>query len=114
MKSLKECYEIESKLLDKLDKIQSKITKHKRNTLVQCTNNNYGAGCGMGHKIKDLEYLQTHWYEEPFGCTGGDNWHKGEGQFECPHCGHLNRLYERPEIESLSHLFKSMKDQQDE
>lgn len=114
MKSLKECYVIEDKLLNQLAKIQTKITKHKKNTLVQCVNNCQGLGCGMRHKIKDLEYIQTHWYESPHGCTGGDTWHSGEGNFICPHCEHRNRLYDRPEIQDLKHLFKITRDEYDE
>lgn len=86
-------------------KIYTKIQKKLSKTLVQCTS------CKMGHTIDSLEYIQTHWYESPYGCTGGDNWHSGEGNFMCPHCGGRNRLYDRPEIEELKHLFKSSIDE---
>ena len=48
--------------------------------------------CGKRHKIKDLELLQTHWYVEPHGCTGGDYWNEGEVQFICPMGGTRNRV----------------------
>jgi hypothetical protein len=37
-------------------------------------------------QIRSLTYIQTHWYETPYGCTGGDLWREGEGQFDCPKC----------------------------
>jgi Zn ribbon nucleic-acid-binding protein len=71
--------------------------------------------CGNGHpyEIRELEYLQTHWYVSPHGCTGGDYWNKGEGQYECPTCKEIWRLHNKPEIEALKHLFKSTKDTYD-
>ena len=79
-------------------------------TSVLCTNSVYGKGCGKETEIRDLVYIQTHWYVPPSGCTGGDYWNEGEGQFACPHCGRLNRLYDRPKIQELKYLFKSVED----
>ena len=47
--------------------------------------------CGGRTKIKTLTLIQTHWYESPHGCTGGDLWHSGESQVRCPKCGFVNR-----------------------
>lgn len=44
------------------------------------------------------------------GCTGGDYWKQGEGQFECPKCGHVNRLYDRPDVVELKRYFASVED----
>lgn len=66
-------------------------------------------GCGAKLKISDLVYIQTHWYTPPSGCTDGDYWNSGEGQFECPKCEKLNRLYERPEVEKLRQYFKEVR-----
>lgn len=111
MKTLKQLYQEQNELKSLLEIKDKEIEERLKQTLVQCTSNNYGKECGMGHKIGELEYIQTHWYEEPHGCTGGDEWWEGEGQFICPHCNHRNRLYERPEIEELKYLFKSIKDE---
>jgi hypothetical protein len=77
-------------------------------TLVTCTRNCHGPGCGKATPIRELVYIQTHWYVEPHGCTGGDYWRAGEGNFDCPHCGHRNRLYDRKPIEALRHLFRGV------
>lgn len=107
MTALKELEEEKKRLEILLLILDKKIDKKLSETIVLCTNNNHGKGCGMGMYIKDLEYIQTYWYESPYGCTGGDNWYQGEGNFNCPHCGHRNRLYDRKEIQELKHLFKS-------
>ena len=88
--------------------INDAIEDRLRQTLIQCTNNNHGKGCGMGMKIGDIEYIQTHWYTKPHGCMDGDYWNVGDGEFICPHCNHRNRLYDRPEIMKLKRLFKSV------
>ena len=66
--------------------------------------------CHTEAMVKDLVYIQTHWYESPHGCMGGDQWHPGEGQILCPHCGARLRLYDRPDIVALKRLFKEVKD----
>ena len=81
----------------------------KAETLVQCTTQiATGKGCKAWHAIKDLVYIQTHWYTEPHGCTGGDYWSEGEGQWICPACGHRNRLYATPEVEAMKRQFASV------
>ena len=74
-------------------------------TLVACTGNCYGKGCGKKSQIGKLIYIATYWYIQPYSCSEGDYWQEGEGQFDCPHCGHRNRLYEQPDIQALKHRF---------
>lgn len=88
------------------------INAKKAKTVIQCESNAaYGKGCGSKFFIKDLSYIQTHWYESPRGCSGGDMWHEGEGQFICPQCGHRNRLYTRKSFEALKGLFGNVIDE---
>ncbi len=74
---------------------------------VTCTNNCYGKGCGKKSRIGNLVYIQTHYYVSPYSCSGGDYWNEGEGQFDCPKCGHRNRMYDRPEVMELDLYFGS-------
>jgi len=72
--------------------------------------------CGKGTQLKNLTYTQTHWYESPSGCTGGDLWHSGEGNITCPKCGCRNRLI-REYGESFvqhKHLFGNIADDYDD
>lgn len=101
-----------------VDKVNKKISKLKdqisqlvvqKNTLlsqtrVDCPN------CKNPFMISESEYLQTHWYTEPHGCTGGDYWNIGEGNCVCPNCRTRLRLYKCPELYNLKTLFKSIKD----
>ena len=95
-----------------LQTIREKIKEVQSHTLVKCeTNFAYrGEGCGMASEIGDLTYIQTHFYIHPHGCTGGDYWKCGEGQFDCPHCGYRNRLYNREDIQELRLCFKNTED----
>ena len=115
--------------MTELQKIEKKIDKEKkkleelkikkdnlfRETEVCC--DSYAIPkycCGQTSKIKDLTYIQTHWYVSPSGCTGGDYWNEGEGQFKCPHCDQTNRLYNKPDITKLKYHFKEIVDTQDD
>ena len=94
-----------------LDSREDALAEQTRGTLVKCTSQvATGKGCGTLHAIKDLTYIQTHWYTSPHGCSGGDYWNRGEGQFICPSCGHRNRLYASPEVEVMKQHFKSVED----
>lgn len=64
-------------------------------TVVKCTTNSFGRGCGVEHEIGNLTFIQTHHYI----------YRPGEGQFICPSCQHRNKLYDRPEIELLKYSF---------
>ena len=83
-----------------------------KDTLVKCLGWSVGDnnGCGAMLPVSSLEYIQTHWYTEPYSCSGGDYWNMGEGQFICTACGTKNSLYERPAVEALKCKFKNVKD----
>ncbi len=65
-------------------------------TEVECTSNCYGKGCGRMTRIRDLVYMATHWYVQPYSCSGGDYWREGDGEFDCPHCGATGCTIARP------------------
>lgn len=94
-------------LLEQVAETQAKIDERLSETIVRC------GGCKQAFEVRELEYVQTHWYERPHGCMGGDNWWEGEGQWVCPHCGSTNRLYHKPDIVALKKLFKSVRDTYD-
>lgn len=111
---LEEINKKRAELQTELTKLNLEAAKKTSKVAVICESNPaYGKGCGAGFYIDDLTYIQTHWYELPYGCTGGDNWHQGEGQFICPKCGHRNRFLDRQDIEALKHKFKSIVDEYD-
>lgn len=76
--------------------------KQIENTLLTCTGNVHGTGCGGLSRVKDIEYIQTY-YE-----SGRGNIIVGEGNFICPKCGHRNRLYDTPEIEKMKRFFRTV------
>jgi hypothetical protein len=96
----------------KLADLERQERSLKQEATVKCLGWTVGVArhCGTMLPIKNLAYIQTHWYTEPYGCTGGDYWNQGEGQFTCPVCGELNRLYERPDVVALKGFFKTVVD----
>lgn len=98
-----------------LEANKAAIETQKRGTLVKCTSQiATGKGCGALHEIGKLTYFQTHWYVSPHGCSGGDYWKRGEGQWLCPGCGHRNRLHRSPEIEKMKRYFAEVVDDHDQ
>lgn len=92
-------------LNDQKKALESKIT-------ISCAPNVWGKGCGKSFEIGTLTYIQPYWYESPWGCTGGDTWHrdKEDGYFVCPACNHKNRLYNRPHYLAVADRFKNIKE----
>ena len=103
--------QIEEKL-EAVELVRKKLLAEQAEALgrkyVTCTSIGKGKGCGKKTQIMNLIYIQTHWYTAPHGCSGGDYWNAGEGQFDCPKCGYRNRLYDRPKIMELDRYFKSI------
>ena len=109
MKTLDELQKERETAQAQIARIDGEINARKAQTLARCESNNFGPGCKAAFEIRELEYIQTHWYTHPHGCSGGDYWTQGEGQWICA-CGHRNRLYNRPDIEKMKPLFKSVRD----
>lgn len=108
MKTLDELKADRARLKEELDATDKLIAVELGKTLVRCESSSAGRGCGMAMEIRELTYIQTHWYTPPSGCTEGDHWNEGEGNFVCIHCGVRNRLYNRKPIEALKHRFKDI------
>ncbi len=86
-----------------LEKRRKAAVKRK---MIKCEGSVLGRGCGRKTQIGKLIYIDFNWYEQPWGCTGGAQWHSGEGHFICPKCGRLNRMYNREEWQKLSWYFQ--------
>jgi hypothetical protein len=69
-----------------IEKLQAKLNEERRNVEFQCE------CCGEKHAMKDCDVIQTHWYESPHGCMGGDTWHENDIHIVCPKTGHRNRI----------------------
>lgn len=63
------------------------------------------AACLALTPISEMEYIQTHLYTAPRGCTGGDYWSRGEGMIPCPKCGVENRTHFSPGLADLKEFF---------
>lgn len=71
---------------EKLAAADKRVAVAQANRSAQCEH------CKKRTRIRRLIFIQTYWYTPPHGCTGGDYWNAGEGQWICPRCRHLNRM----------------------
>ena len=76
-KTLKSVEKSIGKLEGVLALLETEQENLKANLTIKCL-------CGTYHKIRDLRVIQTYWYTEPHGCTGGDYWSHGALAFLCP------------------------------
>ena len=102
MESLNILLEEKLKLVESLKEIDKKIEKEQSKIIAECSS------CHIKHIIGNLTYIRTHWYTHPSGCTDGDYWNEGEGNFKCPSCNHVNRL--TSEYEKLKKSFLKVVD----
>lgn len=73
-------------LESKIHEVEQRLSAEKGNKLASCEN------CHKSTAVRRLIYIQTLWYTPPSGCTEGDYWNQGEGQWVCPHCRYVNRM----------------------
>ena len=102
MESLEELKKQRDSINADLAKVNKQIEERIAGTIVRCPNKD----CLRGYEVRELEYIQTNWYVTPSGCTDGDYWKEGEGQWKCPVCGTVTRLYNKPDITALKRYFK--------
>lgn len=83
---------LEKKLIEKkreLAQIEEELLQARKRKKIPCLGNAFGPGCGKSFPMGKLTYIQTHWWKIT---DDGSYWAEGEGQFDCPECGHRNRL----------------------
>jgi hypothetical protein len=82
--------EHEQKALNILELRKQALIKQKENTILTCP------CCNNQQLVKETTHITNLWYEEPYGCTGGAEYHdsEGEDQFICIKCGEHTRLPE--------------------
>lgn len=63
--------------------------------------------CKNEQLVKDTTHVTDHWYESPYGCTGGDNWltNYGSDRFVCNACNAMHIL--PPEWNSKNDMLTS-------
>lgn len=80
-----------------LRRLERERSAARRRQRVKCTPNVYGSGCGALLVVSKLVCIQTWWYRMQTSREDA-GWRHNEKQFDCPKCGHRNRLYDRPEF----------------
>ncbi len=52
--------------------------------------------CKKASQLSRWIFIQDHWYERPYSCTGGDMWHASKTELchiICPNCNTENYIY---------------------
>lgn len=75
-------------LISKASALKDAINALIKKKYFTCPN----AECGAKTPIGELTYRQTHWYERPYSCSGGDCYHESYGEIKCPKCGRIEQL----------------------
>lgn len=98
-------------LVKQLSDLREKLRIESGNTVVVCEQNytSRDKACGKESLIKNLIFIQSY-YDTKDGPYNSTTWEPSEGYFNCPHCGYLNRMYNRKHIQDLKKSFKSVKD----
>lgn len=109
--NIKEAQKRLKELQVEANQLHAIVDESKRNKILKCYS------CKKGKKVKNLTFVQTHFYVSPYSCTGGDYWNPGPVGFTCPICLKFNssRLsyegkWSRPEINNLQKFFKNRED----
>jgi len=85
--------------------LQKEKVRLQKLTVAKCTH------CNKGTTIAKLTFIQTKWYVPPRGCSEGDYWNNGEGQWQCPHCNKIVRLIPpNAQVEKLTALKYQFRD----
>lgn len=97
-------------LAEEAAQLRQQRDENTRRRTLKCGDDPTPRGCGKRFQIRRLTYLQTHWYREPYGCTGGAHWNSGEGQWKCPSCGYVNREFYNNGLSRLKRFFEKVED----
>lgn len=91
------------RLRNSLDKVNDLIDQEMAKVQLKCRH------CKRSFPVGELTHIQTHDYIPPRGCTEGDYWIEGEGEWQCPKCKHrrTNRSYFDARIQELKPYFKA-------
>lgn len=106
--------ELRSRTLDRIEKLQNEFRLNEKtihNALLTALKGRI-VRCKHCHKRSRLGrwgFIQTHWYESPYSCSGGDVWYQNETDechIVCPECKRWNYVFTHPQktlvVETLS------------
>lgn len=102
MTSLRDLEKKRNILLAEAESVQRDMDAATRRRRIRCNH------CGKLSQIGKLVYIQSYWYEMPYGCTGGDRWLLGEGRFRCgkgrAREEAMSAVVDRPSVEAIERV----------
>jgi len=94
--------------LENLEFLKQELKDAKKRSYLKCYH------CNKKSLIKNIVAIRVYWYEEPYGCTGGDTWHPEDLEFNCPKCKCRNRLLDQSTMSDNMDAFKKILDEYSE
>src|SRR3989338_3214362 len=85
---------------EKKDLLNAKLTAIGRR-IIRCIS------CKKSSQLRLWTFIQDHWYERPYSCSGGDTWHTSKTELchiVCPKCDTENYIYNHPQREKIINL----------
>ena len=89
-KRLKDLETAKKKLEGMQEQQETEQLRVLKRQIVQCEH------CRKRSHLGRWSFIQTHWYEAPYSCFGGDQWHRDETKschIACPACGAWNYIH---------------------
>lgn len=97
MTTIKDILESMKGLSDEITSYKEQLKERYRNySTFKCKS------CNEESQLRKVIFIQSHWYEGPYGCTGGDQWYSGECNLLCPCCGMTHRLLSEESIDEFT------------
>lgn len=85
--------DLSAKIVNEIEEKEREIAELRKILIEQYKNSVLSCKrCELSSKLREVIFVQTHWYERPYSCTSGDNWLEGEVNLLCPNCGCRHRL----------------------
>lgn len=81
-----------ARLDSQIAELQSNIETLENKKIKLRKNQSFKCGCGVSHQFKNCVVVRTHWYVQPYSCSGGDYWNEGKFHIICPDTGNHNRM----------------------
>lgn len=106
LRTIEQLQHEQQKLISKVTALRDSINALIKKKYFVCPN----AECGAKTPIGELTYRQTHWYERPYSCSGGDCYHESNGEIKCPKCGRITQL--RDEHKQFADYRRHFKDEE--
>lgn len=98
-------------LVEELNWVNAQLETKTAASRIKCENTGRTGkdkGCGKTFAVKDLTFIQMHYYDHNTGSPNGGFYRESESQWECPSCHTRIRSYFNKTFVPLQRFFKEV------